>query len=357
MDDQSTPDIRHDWTQAQAQALFDLPLTELLFRAQGMHRRHQPHDAVQLSTLLSIKTGSCPEDCGYCSQSARNKTGLESEALLSVDTVLEKARQAKELGASRFCMGAAWRSPKKDSRQFDQVLEMVRGVRALGMEACVTAGMLDREQADQLKQAGLTAYNHNIDTSREHYDKVITTRTFDDRLDTIKHVADAGIHVCSGGILGLGEGDQDRVSMLVTLATLTPHPESVPINALVAIKGTPLEDQPPVDPLDIVRVCAVARIMMPGAMVRLSAGRGEMGREAQMLAFMAGANSIFYGDQLLTTGNPAHEEDLALLKKAGMRALVPADREAGRVAATTEKLPTPAAHAGCGAGGCQPSAS
>ena len=248
MDEQSTPDIRHDWTQAEAQALFDLPLTELVFRAQAMHRRHQPHDAVQLSTLLSIKTGSCPEDCSYCSQSARHKTKLESEALMSVEAVLEKARQAQALGASRFCMGAAWRSPKKDSRQFEQVLEMIRGVRDLGMEACVTAGMLDREQAQQLKEAGLTAYNHNIDTSREYYDKVITTRTFDDRLETIKHVSDAGIHVCSGGILGLGEGEVDRVSMLVTLATLRPHPESVPINALVAIKGTPLEGQPPVDP-------------------------------------------------------------------------------------------------------------
>jgi biotin synthase len=213
MDHQSTPDIRHDWTQAEAQALFDLPLTDLVFRAQAMHRRHQPPDAVQLSTLLSIKTGSCPEDCGYCSQSARNKTKLESEALLSVDVVLEKARQAKELGASRFCMGAAWRSPKKDSRQFEQVLEMIRGVRDMGMEACVTAGMLDREQAVQLKEAGLTAYNHNIDTSREHYDKVITTRTFDDRLETIKHVSDAGIHVCSGGILGPSRARRLRTSL------------------------------------------------------------------------------------------------------------------------------------------------
>ena len=333
-------EIRHDWTFDQARALYDLPLTELIYRAQGVHRQFHPPDAVQLCTLLSIKTGSCPEDCGYCSQSARYKTELESERLMSVDDVLVKARRAKELGATRFCMGAAWRSPKKDSRQFDEVLEMVRGVRSLGMEACVTAGMLDADQARQLKEAGLTAYNHNVDTSREHYDKVITTRTYDDRLETIGHVADAGIHVCSGGILGLGEADRDRVSMLVTLANLTPHPESVPINALVAIPGTPLEDQPPVDPLEIARMCALARVMIPKAMVRLSAGRTSMNREAQMMCFMAGANSIFYGDKLLTTGNPAHDEDLQLLADAGLRALVPADLESGKAEADTRALPS-----------------
>jgi biotin synthase len=316
-------DVRNDWTKAEARALHDLPLTDLLFRAQEVHRATQPRDAVQLCSLLSIKTGACQEDCSYCPQSSKYDTGVEAERLMDVADVLDKARQAKEAGASRFCMGAAWRSPKKGSRQFQQVLEMVRGVRELGLEACATLGMLDEEQALELKDAGLTAYNHNLDTSEEFYGEIITTRTYKDRLDTIGRVAAAGISVCAGGIIGMGETIDDRVGMLVTLANLSPQPESVPVNALVAVPGTPLSEQTPVDSLELVRMCATARIMIPGARVRLSAGRAALSREAQLLCFMAGANSIFFGDKLLTTGNPDHESDLTLLRDAGLAALAP----------------------------------
>ncbi len=328
-------EARH-WTRAEARALHDLPLTELLFRAQTVHRQHQPPDAIQLCTLLSIKTGACPEDCSYCPQSARYDTGVEPERLMDVDDVLEKARQAKEAGASRFCMGAAWRSPKKGSEQFDRVLHMVRGVRDLGLEACATLGMLDDEQTQQLKDAGLTAYNHNLDTSEEFYGEIITTRTYQDRLQTIQRVAEAGISVCAGGIIGMGEGIDDRVGMLVTLANLSPQPESVPINALVRVEGTPLGDRDPVGSLELIRMCAVARILMPGARVRLSAGRTGLSREAQLLCFMAGANSIFFGDKLLTTGNPDHRADLDLLREAGLAALDPGDPRLGSPAGSVE---------------------
>ncbi len=328
--------LRHDWTVEEAQRIHDLPLPELMLRAQEVHRQNHPPDAVQLCTLLSIKTGACPEDCGYCPQSSKYDTGLEAEKLMDLSEVLAAAQVAKEGGASRFCMGAAWRSPKKGSDQWRRVLEMVRGVRGMGMEACVTLGMLDAEQAAELKEAGLSAYNHNIDTSREYYGEIISTRRYDDRLETIKHVADAGIHVCSGGIIGMGESLKDRVGMLVTLATMTPHPESVPVNALVAVEGTPLEDQPPVDPFELVRMCATARILMPRSIVRLSAGRSRLSKEAQMLCFMAGANSIFYGEKLLTTGNPEAEADVAMLRDAGMKALIPAE---GDRPARVQELP------------------
>jgi biotin synthase len=322
-------DVRDDWTKAEARALHDLPLTELLFRAQEVHRLTQPRDAVQLCSLLSIKTGACQEDCAYCPQSSKYDTGLQAERLMDVDDVLDKARQAKEAGASRFCMGAAWRSPKKGSRQFQQVLEMVSGVRALGLEACATLGMLDDEQTQELKAAGLSAYNHNLDTSEEYYGEIVTTRTYQERLDTIARVAAAGISVCAGGIIGMGESIDDRMAMLVTLANLSPQPESVPVNALVAVPGTPLGDQKPVDSLELVRMCATARIMMPGARVRLSAGRASLSREAQLLCFVAGANSIFFGDKLLTTGNPDHDADLALLRDAGLSPLEPGHAEPG----------------------------
>ncbi len=310
------------WTVAEARAIHNLPLLDLLFRAQTVHRENHPPDAVQLCTLLSIKTGACSEDCAYCPQSGHHNTDLEPERLLSVDEVLSKAKQAKDAGATRFCMGAAWRDARKGP-QFEAVLEMVRGVRALGMEACTTLGMLTDEQAQQLQEAGLTAYNHNLDTSKEFYGEIITTRQFQERLDTIARVSKAGISVCAGGIIGMGESIGDRMGMLVTLANMDPQPESVPINALVAVKGTPLEDRPPVDPMELVRMCATARIMLPKSMVRLSAGRTRLSKEAQLLAFMAGANSIFYGEKLLTTGNPDVRADMELLEEAGMKALIP----------------------------------
>ncbi len=325
-------DVRHDWTREEARGLHDLPLTDLLFRAQEVHRATQPRDAVQLCSLLSIKTGACQEDCSYCPQSSKYDTGVEAERLMDVDDVLIKAREAKAAGASRFCMGAAWRSPKKGSRQFQQVLQMVRGVRELGLEACATLGMLDDEQTHELKDAGLTAYNHNLDTSEEYYGEIITTRTYKDRLETIERVAKAGISVCAGGIIGMGETIDDRVAMLVTLANLTPQPESVPVNALVAVPGTPLSDEAPVDSLELVRMCATARIMMPNARVRLSAGRASLSRESQLLCFMAGANSIFFGDKLLTTGNPDHDSDLALLRAAGLSPLEPEQSSASDAA-------------------------
>jgi len=334
-------DDARQWNRSQARELYDLPLTELLFEAQQVHRANQPPDAVQLCTLLSIKTGACPEDCAYCPQSARYDTGVDAERLMDVEEVLAKARQAKAAGASRFCMGAAWRSPKKGSEQFDRVLDMVRGVRELGLEACATLGMLDDEQTVQLKDAGLTAYNHNLDTSEEFYGEIITTRTYQDRLDTIQRVARAGISVCAGGIIGMGEGIHDRLGMMVTLANLDPPPESVPINALVRVKGTPLADEAPLDALELIRLCAVARIMMPRARVRLSAGRSELNREAQLLCFMAGANSIFFGDKLLTTGNPDHESDLALLRAAGLSALDPGESAPGALEASFSEPPNP----------------
>jgi biotin synthase len=284
-----------------------------------VHRRFHADGKVQLASLLSIKTGACPEDCKYCPQSAyyAKSTGLKRETLLDVDEVLAKARLAKDAGATRFCMGAAWREVK-DGDAFDSVIEMVRGVRALDMEACVTLGMLTEAQAHRLAEAGLTAYNHNLDTSPEFYGEIITTRTYQDRLDTLSHVRQAGIHVCCGGIIGMGESVEDRARLLETLANLDPHPESVPINALVAVPGTPLEDRPPIDPLDLVRMVAAARILMPASHVRLSAGRRALSREAQILCFLAGANSIFYGDKLLTTANNDVADDLALIEEAGL---------------------------------------
>ena len=312
--------IRHDWSLHEIFALLTSPLLDLVDEARAVHRRFHAEGEIQLASLLSIKTGACPEDCKYCPQSAHyaKQTGLPRETLLDVGDVLAKARIAKDAGATRFCMGAAWREVK-DGAAFDSVLAMVQGVRALDMEACVTLGMLTEAQAIRLAEAGLTAYNHNLDTSPEFYGEIITTRTYQDRLDTLQHVRSAGIQVCCGGIIGMGESIEDRARLLETLATLGPHPESVPINALVAVPGTPLEDQPPVDPLDLVRMVATARILMPASYVRLSAGRRALTREAQILCFLAGANSIFYGDRLLTTANNDTVDDLALIEEAGLR--------------------------------------
>lgn len=314
--------VRHDWTVAEAKALYELPLLELVYRAQTVHRAVWKENKVQLCSLLSIKTGGCPEDCAYCPQSARHATGVEAEKLMNVPEVLSAAQQARAAGATRFCMGAAWREVK-DGPQFDSVLDMVRGVKALGLEACCTLGMLTESQAKRLKDAGLDAYNHNLDTSAERYGDIISTRTYEDRLKTLARVRDAGIGVCCGGILGLGESVDDRCGMLVTLANQPKHPESVPINALVAVKGTPLADQKPVDPLEMVRMIALARLMLPASMVRLSAGRAQMTEEAQLLCLMAGANSVFFGDKLLTTGNPDYEHDMALFDRAGVKPLEP----------------------------------
>ncbi len=312
-------------TLSDVRAIHELPLPELLFRAHEVHRAHHAADEVQLCTLLSVKTGGCAEDCAYCPQSSHYETPVSAEKSLAVPEVLEAASRAHAAGATRFCMGAAWREVK-DGPAFDNVLDMVRGVRALGMEACVTLGMLNDDQARRLKDAGLTAYNHNLDTSRKHYGSIITTRTYDDRLSTLARVRQAGITVCSGGIIGMGESVDDRCDMLRTLATLEPQPESVPINTLVASEGTPLANLPPVDPLELVRMIATARILMPKSRVRLSAGRLSLSREAQVLCFFAGANSIFYGEKLLTTGNPDVDADRALLETAGLRA-APADGE------------------------------
>ena len=312
-------DIRHDWSVNEIEALLTMPLLDLVWQAQAAHRRYQD-DTVQLASLLSIKTGGCPEDCGYCPQSAHyaKETGITRENLMSVEDVLGKARIARDAGASRFCMGAAWREVR-DGKEFDNVVEMVRGVKAMGMEACVTLGMLQPHQAERLADAGLTAYNHNLDTGPEFYNQIISTRAYDDRLTTLGHVRKAGITVCCGGIIGMGESAHDRASMLHVLATMNPHPESVPINALVAVKGTPLAERPPVDPLDLVRMVAVARILMPQARVRLSAGRAELSREAQTLCLLAGANSIFYGEKLLTTANNDAEADRALIETLGLK--------------------------------------
>ena len=308
--------VRHDWTRDEVHALFDLPINELLFRAQGVHREHFYPNAVQVSTLLSIKTGGCPEDCSYCPQSVHFDTGLEAERLLDIEVVVDAARQARAAGASRFCMGAAWRNPK--GKNFERVLEMVTRVRAEGLETCATLGMLDNDQAIALKQAGLDYYNHNLDTSPEFYGEIISTRTYDERLDTLAHVREAGINVCCGGIVGLGESRTDRVSMLCELANLPEHPGSVPINQLVKVEGTPLEAQADIDPIEFVRTIAVARILMPASYVRLSAGRTEMSDTMQALCFFAGANSVFYGEKLLTTGNPDTARDDALFAKLGM---------------------------------------
>ena len=309
--------VRHDWTRAEVRALFELPFPELLFEAQRIHRLHFDPREVQISTLLSIKTGGCPEDCAYCPQSVHYDTGVKAEKLMDLDAVLAEARAAKSAGAQRFCMGAAWRSPKE--RDLDQVCVMVAGVKALGMETCVTLGMLTDAQAAKLKAAGLDYYNHNLDTSPEYYGEIITTRVYRDRLDTLAAVRAAGIHVCCGGIVGMGEGIEDRIGMIATLASLPVHPESVPINLLVQVEGTPVSKGQRTDPLDFVRVIAVARITMPASVVRLSAGREEMSEETQALCFLAGANSIFYGPKLLTTANPDRDRDLRLLEKLGMR--------------------------------------
>jgi biotin synthase len=313
------PGLRHDWTNFEVLGFLTAPLLDLVDEARDAHRRFHGDRVVQLASLLSIKTGACPEDCKYCPQSAHyaKSTGLAREALLEVDDVLARARLAKDAGATRFCMGAAWREVK-NGPAFDRVLDMVRGVRALDMEACVTLGMLTPPQAQRLAEAGLTAYNHNLDTSPEFYGEIITTRTYQDRLDTLAFVRDAGIQVCCGGIIGMGESVEDRARLLQTLANLKPHPESVPINALVAVPGTPLEDRPAVDPLDLVRMVATARILMPASYVRLSAGRRALTREAQILCFLAGANSIFYGDKLLTTANNDVSDDLDLIEQAGL---------------------------------------
>lgn len=315
-------EIRHDWSLDEIRAIHDLPLMDLLHRAQTVHREAFGSHDVQLATLLSIKTGGCAEDCSYCPQSARYDTGVGAEPLMSVDDVLAEARSAKEAGASRFCMGAAWRRPK-DGKQFDQVLEMVRGVRELGMEACCTLGMLTADQAKRLAEAGLTAYNHNIDTSPEFYGEIIRTRTFEDRLETLRNVRGAGIEVCCGGILGLGESVADRCRMIQVLSAMDPHPESVPVNALVSVDGTPLQNRESVDTIEMVRMIATARITMPRAKVRLSAGRLAMSDEAQLLCMLAGANSIFFGERLLTTGNPSFQNDMALFERAGIRPLQP----------------------------------
>jgi biotin synthase len=311
------------FTREFVRALYDKPLLPLIDQARKVHLEHHEANEVQLCTLLSVKTGGCQEDCGYCSQSSHHETKVEPQKMLDVNAVIASARRAKELGSTRFCMGAAWREVK-DGPAFDRVIDMVKGVKEMGMEACVTLGMLTESQALKLKAAGLDAYNHNLDTSREHYRSIVKTRTFDDRLNTLENVRKAGITVCSGGIIGMGESIDDRCEMLRTLANLEPQPESVPINALVPIEGTPLGHMPPIDPLDHVRMIAVARILMPKTRVRLSAGRTSLTREAQLLCMLAGANSIFYGDTLLTTPNPGEDEDMALLRDAGLTAMAPA---------------------------------
>ncbi|MEJ2621688.1 MAG: biotin synthase BioB [Candidatus Thiodiazotropha sp.] len=309
--------IRHDWTADEIEALLDLPFNDLVFRAQNLHRQRFDPNQIQMSSLLSIKTGACAEDCGYCSQSAKYDSGLEAEKLMPLEEVISAAEAAKQKGASRFCMGAAWRNPTDKNLQ--RVIEMIEAVNGMGMETCLTLGMLTEQQAQRLRDAGLDYYNHNLDTSPEFYGEVITTRTFDDRLQTLSHVRDAGINVCSGGILGMGESRRDRASMLRELANLPKHPESVPINMLVKIEGTPLSEVEDLDPFEFVRTIAVARILMPNSYVRLSAGRGEMSDEMQALCFLAGANSIFYGERLLTTDNPETDRDRLLLERLGMK--------------------------------------
>ncbi len=319
--------LRHDWTQQDIEALFDLPFGDLMYQAQGVHRANFDPNKVQLSTLLSIKTGGCPEDCKYCPQAAQYETGVDAEKLMPVAEVIADARLAKSAGATRYCMGAAWRSPK--DKDLDQVIDMIQGVRALGMETCVTLGMVNDEQAKRLKEGGLDYYNHNVDTSAEYYPEIISTRTYDDRLDTLQSVRDAGLNVCSGGIVGMGESRTDRARMLMTLANLATHPESVPINMLVEVEGTPVfglhDTDQGIDNFEFIRTIAVARIMMPQSFVRLSAGRETMVEEAQAMCFMAGANSIFYGEKLLTTANPQNNKDTELFGRLGIMPLEGAD--------------------------------
>jgi biotin synthase len=324
-------EIRHDWTLTEVRALLALPFNDLLYRSHSLHRRYFDPNAVQISTLLSIKTGACPEDCKYCPQSARYHTGLKSEKLMQLEDVIAQAKSARENGATRFCMGAAYRSPK--DKDLDKIIEMIRAVRELGMETCATLGMLTHKQAQRLADAGLDYYNHNIDTSEDYYREIITTRCFQDRLDTLQHVRTAGMRVCCGGIIGMGERPDDRAAMLYTLATLAEHPESVPINQLVQVEGTPLHGRAAVDPFDFIRVVAVARILMPRAHVRLSAGRARMHDEMQALAFFAGANSIFYGEKLLTTENPDQDADRQLFVRLGIHAESHVDLSQGAGAA------------------------
>jgi biotin synthase len=309
--------LRHDWTRAEIQALFDLPFSDLMFQAQSVHRAFFNPNEVQVSTLCSIKTGACPEDCAYCPQSARYDTGLEREKLMAVEKVIEEARAAKASGATRFCMGAAWRSPK--NRDMPYVTTMVKGVKSLGLETCMTLGMLDEAQAQELADAGLDYYNHNLDTSPEYYGEIITTRTYQDRLETLANVRKAGMKVCCGGIVGMGEEVNDRAGLLQQLANMPEHPESVPINMLVKVGGTPLADEADLDPFDFIRTIAVARIIMPRSHVRLSAGREQMNDQTQAMAFLAGANSIFYGEKLLTTPNPEANKDMQLFKRLGIK--------------------------------------
>lgn len=311
-----TKTIRHDWQQEEVAELFALPMNDLLFKAHSVHRQHFDPNQVQVSTLLSIKTGACPEDCAYCPQSARYDTKLEKEKLMEVEAVIEKAKAAKAAGSDRFCMGAAWRSPR--AKDMPYVLAMVEGVKNLGMETCMTLGMLDQEKSTQLAEAGLDYYNHNLDTSPEYYGDIITTRTYSDRLETLQNVRDSGMKVCSGGIIGMGEQEKDRIGLLRQLANLPQHPDSVPINQLVKVEGTPLETEGDLDPFEFIRTIAAARIMMPRSHVRLSAGREEMSEEMQSMCFFAGANSIFYGECLLTTPNPAANKDQALFRKLGI---------------------------------------
>ena len=320
--------MRHDWTLREVRDIHDLPLMDLVFRAQSVHREHFGEHKVQLCSLLSVKTGGCPEDCAYCPQAARYHTGVAAGPLMETADVLQAARDARSAGATRFCMGAAWREVK-DGPQFDRILDMVRGVKQLGLEACCTLGMLSPDQARRLKEAGCDAYNHNLDTSRAKYRDIITTREYDDRLRTLGNVRAAGITVCCGGILGMGESVEDRCELLRTLAAQDPHPESVPVNMLVRVEGTPLFDQRSVTTIEMVRVIATARILMPRSMVRLSAGRAQMSEEAQLLCMMAGANSVFFGDKLLTTGNPAYAQDMALFAQAGLHPLEPRTSERG----------------------------
>ncbi|MFW1708676.1 biotin synthase BioB [Vibrio parahaemolyticus] len=309
-------EVRHNWTHAEVRDLMEKPFMDLLFEAQLVHRQYQQTNYVQVSTLLSIKTGACPEDCKYCPQSARYTTDIEKERLMEVERVLDAAQKAKNAGSTRFCMGAAWKNPKE--RDMPHLTDMIKGVKDMGLETCMTLGMLTPEQAKQLANAGLDYYNHNLDTSPEFYGNIITTRTYQDRLDTLSHVRDAGMKICSGGIIGMGESANDRAGLLVELANLPTHPESVPINMLVKVKGTPLETVDDVDPFDFIRLIAIARIMMPQSAVRLSAGRENMNEQMQALCFMAGANSVFYGCKLLTTPNPSEDKDMMLFKKLGI---------------------------------------
>jgi len=333
----SIAELRHNWSLSEIRDLHELPLFELIDQARSVHLKHHPKNSLQLCTLLSVKTGGCPEDCGYCSQSSRHhKSPVEPQRLLDVQAVVEAARAAKLNGATRFCMGAAWRSVK-DGPAFERVLEMIRGVKAEGLEACVTLGMLTPEQAGKLREAGLDSYNHNLDTSRDYYPNVVSTRSYDDRLKTLRAVRNAGIGVCCGGIIGMGESLDDRCRLLIELSQLDPHPESVPINSLVAISGTPMENQPRVDPVAVVRMIATARILLPKSRVRLAAGRQELGREGQILCLYAGANSIFYGDQLLTTPNPEPGTDVELIRVTGLQPLLPDMSSAAAVASVAAR--------------------